>query len=294
MTNGGVQMSKQSERPIIVAFVADLMFGLRIEKVAEALGFEVRNIGSGDELGEEVIIEDERFPAERLFGRLGALLDKLTRWQPALLIFDLSNESIPWRQWLPRIKSSPATKRIPVLCYGAHVDAATLREARRMGADLVVPRSRFASALPELIERQASLPDRAALLASCQEPLPDLVLAGLEKMNRGQYYPAHDDLEAAWVADDSPARDLYRGILQITVAYYQLQRGNYNGAAKMFLRARQWLDPLPDECQGVNVAQLREDAEAVYQAMVELGPERVDEIDSALFRPVIYRETRFG
>ena len=53
-------------------------------------------------------------------------------------------------------------------------------------------------------------------------------------------------LKEAWRQDTGAARDFYRGILQVGIAYYQIERGNYRGAVKMLLRVRQWLDPLPD------------------------------------------------
>ena len=40
---------------------------------------------------------------------------------------------------------------VPVLAYGRHTDAESLEAAARAGADRVVPRSVFASSLPELI-----------------------------------------------------------------------------------------------------------------------------------------------
>jgi predicted metal-dependent hydrolase len=76
--------------------------------------------------------------------------------------------------------------------------------------------------------------------------------------------------------------------LQVAVAYYQIQRGNYNGAAKMFLRMRQWIDPLPDRCRGVDVARLRAEAREAHRALVALGPERLHEFDRSLLRPVHY------
>jgi hypothetical protein len=48
--------------------------------------------------------------------------------------------------------------------------------------------------------------------------------------------------------------EVYRAVLQVAVAYFQIERGNYNGAAKMFLRLRQWIDPLPDYCRGIDIA----------------------------------------
>ena len=87
--------------------------------------------------------------------------------------------------------------------------------------------------------------------------------------------------------DSGPGRDLYRGILQVGIAYYQIEQGNYRGAVKMLLRVRQWLDPLPAVCRGVDVAGLRADVERVYQALTALGPERIASFDRALLGVIV-------
>jgi hypothetical protein len=109
--------------------------------------------------------------------------------------------------------------------------------------------------------------------------LSNLALKGLE-VCQGEYFDALEFLEEAW-KDDETHRELYRAILQVAVAYLQIERGNYNGAVKMFLRLRQWIDPLPDRCQGVDVAGLRADAYAVQQRLVSQGRERIDGFDRA-------------
>jgi len=75
-------------------------------------------------------------------------------------------------------------------------------------------------------------------------------------------------------------------MLQVGIAYYQIERGNFRGALKMLLRVRQWLDPLPKVCRQVNVARLREDVGRVQQALETLGPENFSNIDRELFRPI--------
>ena len=45
---------------------------------------------------------------------------------------------------------------VPVLGYYSHVDAETRRVAEAAGVDLVVPRSRMARELPQLVERLLS------------------------------------------------------------------------------------------------------------------------------------------
>jgi len=102
-----------------------------------------------------------------------------------------------------------------------------------------------------------------------------LALHGLEEFNRGEYFDAHETLETAWNIDAGSGRDLYRAILQVAVAYLQIERGNYAGAMKIFLRLRQWIDPLPETCRGVNVAQLRLDARQAREALKSLGPDRI-------------------
>ncbi len=120
-------------------------------------------------------------------------------------------------------------------------------------------------------------------------PLSILALQGFDLFNQGEYFEAHERLEAAWNEDLSPGRELYRAVLQVAVAYLQIQRQNYTGALKMFLRLRQWIEPLPDKCRGVDVENLRKDAQTVYQQLTVTGKDKLAEFDQALFKPVIYQ-----
>ncbi len=276
------------ELPLIVGFVSDLLFAVKIENVAQRLGYQVAWIGAAAELGEEAPPLPYPVPGERLSGRAGKLVEQLVRWQPALLIFDLTNDQIPWRQWIANLKSSPATRRLPILCFGPHIDGETAQIAQNAGADAVVARSRFAATLPELIEKHAHTPDTAAAALACAEPLSAQAEQGIALFNQGHYYEAHEELEHAWIADKGAGRDLYRAILQIAVCYLQIERQNYRGAVKMLLRVRQWLNPLPDSCRGVNVARLRQDVQVVYEALVSLGADKLSQFDWSLARPVAF------
>jgi predicted metal-dependent hydrolase len=276
------------QQPLLVAFVSDFFFAPQLEQVARQLGYRLQWIEQAAALGPEEANPAVPHPGEPITGRAAILMEKLTQWQPALLIFDLGSETIPWRQWLPIIKSSPATRRLPALCFGPHVDVDTMQRAKELGADAVVARSRFASALPELIQKYARIPDHAALQDACGQPLSPLAIQGLESFNHGRYFEAHEELEHAWNEDQSPGRDLYRAVLQIAVAYLQIERGNYNGAVKMFLRARQWFEPLPAVCRGINLDRLRQDAQRAHEQLLKLGPQEIQLFDRSLFRPVEY------
>lgn len=279
-------MSGKNKKPIIVGFVADLMFNVQIGNVVKGLDYEMRWVERPSDIAPDHGAGRDEPPGEMLHGQGGALFSQISQWQPALLIFDLGNAEIPWRRWIAALKSSPATRRIPILCFGSHVDTETLQDARKMGADSVVARSRFSSAMPELIQKMARVADSDALAETCAQPLDPRARDGIKQFNEGHYYKCHDALEEAWMADESAGRDLYRGILQVGIAYFQIERGNYRGAVKMLLRVRQWLAPLPDVCRGVNVARLRRDVQNVHEALEAAGPDGLEDVDRALFRKI--------
>lgn len=278
------------EKPVILALVDNLMFIPRIENAASALGFEVVWIGGDEQLGAEVFSEgsDIRQFAEHVQGRGAELLEQITRLKPVLIIFDMGNERVQWERWLAMVRSAPATRRIPAIAFGPHVDVQAFESARERGAQAVYARSRFMQQTEKIIAKHAALIDFDAIRHACQAPLSELAIKGIELFNQGEYFEAHEELELAWNEDETPGRELYRAILQIAVAYLQIERRNYRGAYKMFLRARQWIDPLPAFCRGVDVEQLRQDAAAAWDQLLSLGAERINEFDPQLFKQVHY------
>jgi predicted metal-dependent hydrolase len=277
---------------LIIGFVADLMLQARIEATASKLGFETRWIERPEQVAPVETADPGQPPAGPDVETGADLIDYLSLLQPALILFDLSNAEIPWAEWIARIKSSPATRRRPVVCFGPHVQAATLRAARSAGAEAVQARSQFLSDLPGVIHKYARIPDYEAIQQACQAPLSTLAIKGIELFNHGEYFEAHEELEHAWNEDIGPGRELYRAILQVAVAYLQIERSNYNGAVKMFQRVRQWIEPLPDKCRGVDVGRLRQDAHLVYRTLVGSGPQHIQEFDRRLFKPVVYDRQR--
>src|SRR5436190_6354700 len=120
----------------------------------------------------------------------------------------------------------------------------------------------------------------------CNAPLHPQAEEGFRLFNAGEYFEAHEALEAAWNAEKGPVRELYRGILQIAVTYLHITRGNYNGAVKVYGRSQKWLKDWPDVCRGIQVEELRRDAERVIKEVLRLGAERIKEFDTALLKPV--------
>jgi len=280
-----------SELPLIVALISDLFFSVQVENAARALGYRVQRIERGSEIEPDAGAPTDRewpaaFLGETLTGPGAALVARLIEWHPVLIILDLSSPSIPWPEWIAAVKAGPATRRIPVLAFGPHTDLDLRARALDVGCDAVIARSRLVTALPELIEQYARRLDEAGLAADCGGELSALAVKGIALFNAQSYFEAHEELELAWGEDQGPGRELYRGMLQVAVAYLQITRGNYRGALKMFLRLRQWLDPMPATCRGVDVAQLRQDALAARAALEALGPDHLADFDRQLLQPV--------
>lgn len=224
------------------------------------------------------------YTIEQLADRTG-YVTRLADARAAMILVDGRDDH--WRFWTTTPKSSPATRRIPIIVAA---DAAALHRAALIaGADFVLTPAELIEQIQALAAGYARVEDPARieqLECECRQPLPPLAVQGVEKFNAGEYYPQHDLFEAQWVKTEGPVRDLYRAILQVGVAYYQIERGNHRGALKMLLRSVQWLLVLPDVCQGIDVRQLREDAARVRAELEAMNPDDIDQFDRRLLKPV--------
>jgi len=109
---------------------------------------------------------------------------------------------------------------------------------------------------------------------------------GIDLFNLGEFYKAHDPLELAWMDTSPPERDLYQGILQIGLAYFQISQGNYRGTIKMFIRGQRNLEPLGKTLLGVDITKLLADAKIVEENVRLLGQSHLHELDKGLIKRV--------
>ncbi len=119
-----------------------------------------------------------------------------------------------------------------------------------------------------------------------------MAFEGIKLFNQGEYWLAHEALENAWLEEAGIIRGLYKGILQVGVMYLQIERKNFRGAMKMHKRAMVWLTPWPKRCRGVEIGKLREDVDIVYQAVLQLGLDQLENFDLDLFKPIDFTYDR--
>jgi hypothetical protein len=117
-------------------------------------------------------------------------------------------------------------------------------------------------------------------MSNCQERPPALLVQGIAEFNSGRYFECHETLETLWLQEQAAVRELYQGILQIGVALYKQERGNYRGTVKLLRRGITHLAPFLPSCHGVDVARLIEDANLALSRLTDLGPGRIGDLAS--------------
>ncbi len=115
---------------MIVVAVEDLLFSSKIRTVAKQLGVE---------------LSFARTPEE--------ILQKVRSETPSLVVFDLNGAKTSPLETIAAIKSDAALSGVRVLGFASHVRVDVIDAARRAGADEVLPRSAFASRLPDILAR---------------------------------------------------------------------------------------------------------------------------------------------
>ena len=247
-------------RPAVVILEPDLFFSVRLEDVVRAAG------------GDPVTVD-----AAELF------LAAIERAFPVLALLDLKTPG-DWETAIRQCKMKPHTRQTPLYAFGSHVDVATLQRARKAGADHAWARSRMMEELVAVVERHVHPPVRSP--DGCGDRPSRAAVAGLLAFNEGRFFDQHEYLELAWNEETRAVRGLYQGILQVGVAFLQMERGNRRGALKMFRRGLPKLRGLADVCQGINVAGLRDAAERIHRQLSERRPDQAVDIAGLSFPEV--------
>ena len=114
--------------PTAIAVTSDLIFSTKISGTAAALGLEARTVSTPD-----------------------ALQAALSRGEAGLVMVDMSLPGDLGIRSVERAAAHPS--RPTVLAFFSHVHGALGEAARRAGADPVMPRSRFSTELPALLQK---------------------------------------------------------------------------------------------------------------------------------------------
>jgi CheY-like chemotaxis protein len=105
----------------------DLMFTSKVTGTAAALGLRIETVGS----------------VEGMQSRAG-------QTRPGAIFLDLNCPDFQPQDVINALAGLP---RPQIIAFGSHVDVDRLESARVAGCDLVLPRSKFSSTLPDLLRQ---------------------------------------------------------------------------------------------------------------------------------------------
>lgn len=231
--------------PAVVLCIEDLLFS---ERMADA----VRHLG-----GTPVAA-----------GSKNAFLRAMDQSLPVLALLDLHID-MNWEAAIGTVRLRPHTRAVPIYGFGRHTEPERLARARRAGADHAWARSRIVEELPDLLRRHINPP--LVMPDGGLDPLSVDAAEGVRLFNARRYHAQHESFEDAWNAEPRPVREMYQGILQIGLAFLQLQNRNRPGVIKMFGRGVPRLRPLPDVVQGVQIRRFLDESLLVFQALSDTG-----------------------
>ena len=98
---------------------------------------------------------------------------------------------------------------------------------------------------------------------------------GLDLIERGEYFAAHEALEDAWRAADPAERDFFQGLIHVAVAWYQGGRGNRVGCERQLEKAARRLSPYAPVHRDVDVDALLAEVRSAQGAFPLLAPARI-------------------
>lgn len=94
---------------------------------------------------------------------------------------------------------------------------------------------------------------------------------GVELLNHGEFFAAHEVLEDAWRDAPEPDRKFLQGLIQVAVAFHHRSRGNMVGFRSVLARACGNLSSYPDVYRRAHLAALLSNLEQ-WRVAVEDNP----------------------
>lgn len=107
--------------------------------------------------------------------------------------------------------------------------------------------------LPERIEPEPQDFD----LAEIEQRGVDAILReGARLFDAGSYEAAHEEFERLWLANEAADAEFFKGLVQAAICLHHFQRGNLEGARKLYSGHRRYLAAFTPRHRGLEVERL--------------------------------------
>ena len=94
-----------------------------------------------------------------------------------------------------------------------------------------------------------------------------LLAHGIELFNQREFFHAHEVWEEAWTPERPPRRLFLQSLIHVAVGAHHATRGNPAGAARQLRKALHKIQPYLPSYEGVQTAQLAQDARRLLAAV---------------------------
>lgn len=81
----------------------------------------------------------------------------------------------------------------------------------------------------------------------------ELLLEGVERFNRGEFWDAHESWEAIWLEASDPTKRFLQGLIQLAAAYHHFKRGTLAGGVRLVDAAERKLEAPAEPGLGIVV-----------------------------------------
>jgi uncharacterized protein len=106
---------------------------------------------------------------------------------------------------------------------------------------------------------------------------------GVELLNHGEFFAAHEVLEDVWRDAPEPDRKFLQGLIQVAVAFHHRSCGNLVGFRSVLARACRNLSSYPDVYRRVNLADLLSTLEQ-WRTVVGADPSTLPQLPAVKFQ----------
>lgn len=95
-----------------------------------------------------------------------------------------------------------------------------------------------------------------------------LLRRGAELFDAGRYHDAHEEWEKVWIAGDTGDDDFWKGLIQASICLHHFQKGELEGARKLYKGHRAYLAEYLPEHRGLDVVGLLGEMQAFLRPVV--------------------------
>ncbi|MEN8193989.1 MAG: DUF309 domain-containing protein [Bacteroidota bacterium] len=104
-------------------------------------------------------------------------------------------------------------------------------------------------------------------------------MKGVDLFNDGAYFEAHDIFEDLWMESDQNDKDLYQGLVQISVGSYHLISGNYSGALSQYQKGIKKLENYRTTEKNINLEKFLIEFKPFIEKIIMFNSKKISNIE---------------